>query len=197
MALLRAFELAAEGGRGLPVAKRAAADAKHGGSLFLGHPAEQSGRPPLLLPALLAAAALVGELLLRPSARARPPVSELALAGSLGGAGALRRLDGRTPAEPVPQLLDREPIPAATVTLFGEAAIELLADRDRVPTLAVRLRVCERQLERRTDLQLPQPLTRLIGDPDLEQAKPPARDRVHVRPLGVRGAAHPLILLSA
>src|SRR6266567_3507231 len=120
MALLRAFELAAEGGRGLPVAKRAAADAKHGGSLFLGHPTEQSGRPPLLLPALLAAAALVGELLLRPPARALPLASsELARTGGLGGAGALRRLDGRTPAEPVPQLLDREPIPAATVTLFG------------------------------------------------------------------------------
>src|SRR6266536_4533422 len=195
-ALLRAFELAAEGGRGLPVAKRAAADANRGRSLLLGHPlAEQSPGPPLLLPALLAAAAPVGELLLCSPARALPPAGgEPARTGGLGRAGALRRLDGRAPGQPVPHLLERQPIPAPAVTLLGEAAIELLADRDRIPTLCVRLRVGERQLGRRTDLQLPQPLAWVIGDADLEPLKPPARDHVHVCPLAVR-AAHSRSLL--
>src|SRR5439155_23347893 len=56
-----AFALAAEGGRGFPVAKRAAADANLGGGSLLGHPlAEQLRRPLLLGGSLLLAAALVG-----------------------------------------------------------------------------------------------------------------------------------------
>jgi hypothetical protein len=38
-----------EGGRGFPVAKRAAADANRGGGLLLGHPLGEQLRRPLLL----------------------------------------------------------------------------------------------------------------------------------------------------
>ena len=72
-ALLHAFELAAEGRRGFPVAKRAAGDADRGGGPLLGHPpAEQSRRPLLRSRPLLPAAALVGELLLCPLAQPLP-----------------------------------------------------------------------------------------------------------------------------
>src|SRR6266576_2814367 len=61
-----ALALALEGGRGFPVAKRAGGDAELGGDGLLCHSlAEQPGRPLLLSGSLLAAAALVGELLLR------------------------------------------------------------------------------------------------------------------------------------
>ena len=76
--------------------KRAAGDADRGGRLFLGHsPTEQPRRPLLHACPLLPAAALVGELLLRPLAQALvPETSEPALFG--GGL-----LSGRF-AEPTP-----------------------------------------------------------------------------------------------
>jgi hypothetical protein len=68
-----ALELAAEGGRGFPVAKRAAGDGKLEGGLFLGRPlAEQLRRLLLLVRSLLSAAPLVGELLLRPRPHPAP-----------------------------------------------------------------------------------------------------------------------------
>jgi hypothetical protein len=90
-----ALELVAEGGRGLPVAKCAAGDAQLVGCLFLGHSlGEQPGRP-LLSRSLLSAAALVGELLLRP--RPRPPAR----------AGISTSPPGRTPKTKILALSDR------------------------------------------------------------------------------------------
>jgi hypothetical protein len=79
-------------GRGFPVAKRAGRDAQLGGGLLLCHPlAEQLRRPLLLSSSLLSAAALIGELLLRP----RPQL--LAPAGSdppIAGGGRPQRRAG-------------------------------------------------------------------------------------------------------
>jgi hypothetical protein len=69
-----------EGGRCFPVAKRAGGDAKLGGDSLPCHSLAEQLRGPLLLSgSLLAAAALVGELLLRPRPRppGRPPNGEL------------------------------------------------------------------------------------------------------------------------
>jgi len=79
-AFVLALALAAEGGSTFPVAKRAGRDAQLGGDGLLGHPlGEQLRGLPLLARSLLSAAALVGELLLRPRPRppGRPPNGEL------------------------------------------------------------------------------------------------------------------------
>ncbi len=86
-----ALELAAEGGRGFPVAERAASDANREGGPFLGHPlAEQPRRQLLFARSLLSAAALVGALLLRPRPRQLAPAgSDRAFpGGGVSGAGA-------------------------------------------------------------------------------------------------------------
>jgi hypothetical protein len=85
---------ALERGGGFPVAKRAGGEAELGGDRLLCHSlAEQLRRPLLLSGSLLAAAALVGELLLgpRPHRLAAPARRDAALPGGGGlggGAGA-------------------------------------------------------------------------------------------------------------
>lgn len=74
-------------------------------------------------------------------------------------------LNGGRPAEPLPHLRDREPIPAAADTHAGEAARQLLGDRDRVAPVGLRPRERELELDRGADLQLPQPLARVASDP--------------------------------
>jgi hypothetical protein len=97
-----------------------------------------------------------------------------------GGAGAGGRLNRGGPGERLAHLRNRHPVPAAAHRPPGEAAIELLGDPVRVPTIGVRPGELglEFQLDRRADLQFPQPLPRVAGDPDLRQAKPGARDHV-------------------
>jgi hypothetical protein len=127
-----------EGGRLLPVAQRPRSDSDRGGGLVL-RPStgEQPGGLPLLGGALTLAAALVGELLLRPRPRAAPaPAPEGGLAsGRLGGgerAGGRSRL-GRPQRRWVGERrtdvdgIEPEPVPVRTPA--GEAALELLEDR--------------------------------------------------------------------
>jgi hypothetical protein len=75
--------------------------------------------------------------------------------------------NGGRPAEPLPHLRDREPIPAAADTPAGEAAKQLLGDRDRVAPVGLRPRERELELDRGAGLELPQPLARVASDPDL------------------------------
>jgi hypothetical protein len=119
-----ALELAAEGGRGFPVAKRARGDAEFGGDSLRSHSlVEQLRRLRLFARSLLSAAPLVGELLQRP--RPHPPAAagrgRVLLGGGLGGgAGAGLGVGGSLerggPAERLAHIGEREPIPAAADT---------------------------------------------------------------------------------
>jgi len=104
---------------------------------LLCHPlAEQLRRPLLLCGSLLLAAALVGELLLRPRPHPFAPAgSEPAVAGGGlgGGAGAGGSLERGAPAERLAQLRGGQPIPAAADAPPGEAAVQLLGDRLCLP----------------------------------------------------------------
>jgi hypothetical protein len=137
-----ALAFALEGGRGFPVARRAGGDAELGGDRLLCHSlGEQLRRPLLFSGSLLAAAALVGELLLgpRPHRLAAPAWLDAALAvdGLGGGAGAGGSLERGALTEPLAHLVGGQPIPVAADAPAGEAAVQLLGDRVGVAPLGV------------------------------------------------------------
>jgi hypothetical protein len=146
-----ALAFALEGGRGFPVAKCAGGDAELGGDSLLCHSlGEQLRRPLLLSGLLLSAAALVGELLLRPrphrlAAPARRDAA-LAVGGLGGGAGAGGSLERGALTEPLAHLGGGQPIPAAADAPAGEAAVQLLGDRVGVAPLGVGARARGRSI---------------------------------------------------